>query len=68
MSTNPFRDAAVTVEIGERARDELMGPQDWGEIIAIWASQQQLPTDLVAFAIAIRFPYPDAQGSAQRTT
>lgn len=47
---NPVRDAAAYVELGERARNALSSPQDWGEIIAIWAHQQGLPAELIARA------------------
>jgi hypothetical protein len=44
---NPYRDVAAGIELGDRARDELMGAEDWREVLAIWAAQSGLPVELI---------------------
>jgi hypothetical protein len=39
---NPYRDPAIIVELGERARDALMTSADWDELLTLWTTQNRL--------------------------
>jgi hypothetical protein len=38
----PYRDPAIVIEIGERARDALMTSTDWDELLTLWITQNGL--------------------------
>ena len=39
MADNPYRDPAMRIELGPRVVEALMTPDDWGEILRLYLTQ-----------------------------